>query len=57
MPMGRVGADRVEQYLPLSLVRTRLERHFTFDEILIALADRHVMCSAGDRRKLGFITR
>jgi GTP 3',8-cyclase len=33
MPMGEVGADRVEQYLPLSLVRTRLERHFTFDEI------------------------
>ena len=33
MPMGEIGADRVEQYLPLSLVRTRLERHFTFDEI------------------------
>ena len=33
MPMGEVGADRVEQYLPLSRVRTRLERHFTFDEI------------------------
>jgi cyclic pyranopterin phosphate synthase len=32
MPMGEVGADRVEQYLPLSLVRTRLERHFTLDE-------------------------
>jgi len=45
--MGEVGADRVEQYLPLSLVRTRLERHFTFDEILIALADRHVMCRCG----------
>ena len=33
MPMGEVGADRVEQYLPLSLVRARLERHFTFDDI------------------------
>jgi cyclic pyranopterin phosphate synthase len=33
MPMGEVGADRVEQYLPLSIVRTRLERHFTLDEI------------------------
>ena len=33
MPMGEVGADRVEQYLPLSLVRARLERHFTFEEI------------------------
>jgi cyclic pyranopterin phosphate synthase len=33
MPMGEVGADRVEQYLPLSLVRARLDRHFTFDDI------------------------
>ena len=33
MPMGGFGADRVEQYLPLSLVRARLERHFTFEEI------------------------
>jgi GTP 3',8-cyclase len=33
MPMGEVGADRVEQYLPLSLVCARLERHFTFDDI------------------------
>jgi cyclic pyranopterin phosphate synthase len=33
MPMGEVGADRVEQYLPLSLVRARLGRHFSFDDI------------------------
>ena len=33
MPMGEVGADRVEQYLPLSLVRARLEQHFTLDEM------------------------
>jgi cyclic pyranopterin phosphate synthase len=32
MPMGEIGADRVEQYLPLSLLRTRLEQHFTFDD-------------------------
>jgi cyclic pyranopterin phosphate synthase len=30
MPMGEIGADRVEQYLPLSLLRARLEQHFTF---------------------------
>ena len=33
MPMGEIGADRTEQYLPLSLVRARLEHHFTLDEV------------------------
>jgi cyclic pyranopterin phosphate synthase len=33
MPMGEIGADRTEQYLPLSLVRARLEQHFTFDNL------------------------
>jgi GTP 3',8-cyclase len=32
MPMGEIGADRVEQYLPLSLLRARLEQHFTFND-------------------------
>lgn len=32
MPMGEIDADRVEQYLPLSLLRARLEQHFTFDD-------------------------
>jgi cyclic pyranopterin phosphate synthase len=32
MPMGDIGADRVEQYLPLSLLRARIEQHFTFDD-------------------------
>jgi GTP 3',8-cyclase len=32
MPLGEIGADRVEQYLPLALLRTRIEQHFTFDE-------------------------
>jgi cyclic pyranopterin phosphate synthase len=32
MPMGEIGADRTEQYLPLSLVRARLGQHFTFDD-------------------------
>jgi cyclic pyranopterin phosphate synthase len=32
MPLGEIGADRVEQYLPLSLLRARLEQHFTFDD-------------------------
>lgn len=29
MPMGEIDADRTDQYLPLSLVRQRLERRFT----------------------------
>ncbi len=33
LPMGEIGADRTDQYLPLSLVRTRLARHFTLDDI------------------------
>jgi len=32
MPMGEIGTDRTAQYLPLSLVRTRLERRFTLDD-------------------------
>ena len=32
MPMGEIGTDRTAQYLPLSLVRTRLEQPFTLDD-------------------------
>jgi len=32
MPMGDSGADRVEQYLPLSIVRAALAEQFTFVE-------------------------
>jgi len=57
MPMGEVGADRVEQYLPLSLARARLERHFTFDEIPYRSGGparyAHVRETGG---RLGFIT-
>jgi cyclic pyranopterin phosphate synthase len=57
MPMGETGADRTEQYLPLSLVRARLAKRFTLDDI----ADR----TGGPARyvrvretggRLGFIT-
>jgi cyclic pyranopterin phosphate synthase len=33
MPMGEIGANRTDQYLPLSLVRARLAQRFTLDEI------------------------
>ena len=32
MPMGEIGADRVDQYLPLSLVRARLRHRWTLTE-------------------------
>jgi cyclic pyranopterin phosphate synthase len=33
MPMGEIHSDRTEQYLPLSLVRSRLEKRFTLSDI------------------------
>ena len=32
MPMGDIGEQRVDQYLPLSLVRSRLQAHWTLEE-------------------------
>ena len=32
MPMGEIDADRTDQYLPLSLVRSRLRRNWTLTE-------------------------
>jgi cyclic pyranopterin phosphate synthase len=32
MPMGEIDGDRVEQYMPLSVLRAQLERRFTFDD-------------------------
>jgi len=32
MPMGDIGGDRTDQYLPLSLVRSRLRRRWTLEE-------------------------
>lgn len=33
MPLGEIDGDRTEQYLPLSLVRSRLEKNWTLREI------------------------
>src|SRR5579875_1284445 len=32
MPMGEIDADRTDQYLPLSVVRSRLRRRWTLEE-------------------------
>ncbi len=31
MPMGEIDEGRIDQYLPLSLLRARLAAHFTLD--------------------------
>lgn len=57
MPMGDVGAHRVDQYLPLSLVRSRLEQKFTLldlDENSGGPARYVSIAETGG--KLGFIT-
>ncbi len=33
MPLGEIGTDRTDQYLPLSLVRSRLESKWTLEDI------------------------
>ena len=33
MPLGDIGEDRLDQYLPLSMVRARLAERYTLDDI------------------------
>jgi cyclic pyranopterin phosphate synthase len=57
MPMGDIGAQRADQYLPLSLVRARLQRRWTLDETDYRTGGpaRYVTVRETGRR-LGFIT-
>jgi cyclic pyranopterin phosphate synthase len=57
MPMGDIGPDRLDQYLPLSLVRARLERRWTLEETDYRTGgpSRYVVVKETGRR-LGFIT-
>jgi cyclic pyranopterin phosphate synthase len=57
MPMGEVGQDRVEQYLPLSLVRARLRARWTLvpsDHRTGGPARYYTVAETGGR--MGFIT-
>ena len=57
MPMGEIDADRTDQYLPLSLMRARLESDFTLADIPFRTGGpaRYVeVAETGGR--LGFIT-
>jgi cyclic pyranopterin phosphate synthase len=57
MPLGDVGEGRLEQYLPLSIVRARLAERFTLDDIdyMTGGPARYVRVAETGGR-LGFIT-
>jgi len=57
MPMGEIDGDRVEQYMPLSLVRAQLEERFTLDDSIYRTGGpaRYVRVRETGGR-LGFIT-
>jgi cyclic pyranopterin phosphate synthase len=57
MPLGDIGGDRTAQYLPLSLVRSRLRQHWTLEETPYKTggpARYYTVAETG--RRLGFIT-
>ena len=57
MPLGDIGGDRVEQYLPLSTVRERLEKDWTLTDIAYKSGGPARYVGVGETgRKLGFIT-
>jgi cyclic pyranopterin phosphate synthase len=57
MPLGDIGADRTDQYLPLSIVRARLMDRFTLEDIAYRTGGpaRYVRIAETGGR-LGFIT-
>ncbi|RST86696.1 GTP 3',8-cyclase MoaA [Aquibium carbonis] len=57
MPMGEIDADRTDQYMPLSLLRARLEQQFTLNDIPYRTGGpaRYVQVAETGGR-LGFIT-
>jgi cyclic pyranopterin phosphate synthase len=57
MPMGEVDEDRTAQYLPLSLVRARLNRRWTLTESsYVTGGPARYMSIAETGQRLGFIT-
>ncbi len=57
MPMGDVGAHRVDQYLPLSDVRSRLEQRFTLKDLPLNTGGPARYVEIGETGgRLGFIT-
>ncbi len=57
MPLGEVGADRTDQYLPLSQVRARLAHHWTLEDLPDSTGGPARYVRVGETGgRLGFIT-
>ncbi|PDT90689.1 GTP 3',8-cyclase MoaA [Bradyrhizobium sp. Y36] len=57
MPMGEIGSGRIDQYLPLSLVRARLAQQFTLADLAESTGGPARYVSVAETGgKLGFIT-
>jgi cyclic pyranopterin phosphate synthase len=57
MPMGEIGAGRIDQYLPLSLVRARLAKQYTLTDLDESSGGPARYVHVGETGgKLGFIT-
>lgn len=57
MPMGEIGSGRIDQYLPLSLVRARLAQQFTLTDLAESTGGPARYASVAETGgKLGFIT-
>lgn len=57
MPMGEISEDRTDQYLPLSIVRGRLRRHWTLTETQYRTGGpARYFDVAETGRRIGFIT-
>jgi cyclic pyranopterin phosphate synthase len=57
MPMGEIGSGRIDQYLPLSLVRARLAQQFTMTDLAESTGGPARYVSVAETGgKLGFIT-
>jgi cyclic pyranopterin phosphate synthase len=57
MPMGEIGETRVDQYLPLSLVRARLQRNWRLEESDYRTGGPARYYTVGETgRRVGFIT-
>jgi cyclic pyranopterin phosphate synthase len=57
MPMGEIGEGRIDQYVPLSLLRARLAQHYTLTDLEESTGGPARYVSVGETGgKLGFIT-
>ena len=51
MPLGDIGEDRLDQYMPLSMVRARLAERYTLDDIDLSHRRAGALCARqGNRR-------